>query len=299
MEIIETLKNFGTDFLSPVFQVAVLFLIFYALLKMLKGTNGIVMITACVIIAVFFYFCGEFLGMEAMKWISIKIGEVLPILLILVFQAEIRRFLLFVGRHKLSLFWKMSSEQKRVSTQTLIDELVDAVSAMTMQRQWHDAHHDKHFFIPSRNTGALIAIATRESAGLNEYIDNGVRIDAPVNSLLLRTIFYEGTPLHDGGVIIRDMSIVAASCQFPLSQNTRQTEATHTRHLAALGLAESTRALVLVVSEETGNISAVKGDGTLQMLDGPKALRELLGQSLGLIASGKDKPSVSGKKTKD
>ena len=101
--------------------------------------------------------------------------------------------------------------------------------------------------------GALIAI--EREASLSELSENGITIDAELNSYLIESIFFPKSALHDGGVVVQGDRIVAASCLFPLSQNPDIDKRLGTRHRAALGLSEETDALIIVVSEETGNIS--------------------------------------------
>jgi diadenylate cyclase len=127
--------------------------------------------------------------------------------------------------------------------------------------------------------GALIAI--ERDASLSELTENGITIDAELNSYLIESIFFPKSALHDGGVVVRDDRIVAASCLFPLSQNPDVDKRLGTRHRAALGLAEETDAFVLVVSEETGKISTASGgalnfDLTLEQLE--EQLDELYGR---------------------
>ena len=114
--------------------------------------------------------------------------------------------------------------------------------------------------------------AIEREASLSELTENGITIDAELNSYLLESIFFPKSALHDGGVVVRDDRIVAASCLFPLSQNPDVDKRLGTRHRAALGLSEETDALVLVVSEETGKISTASGgklnfDLTLEQLE--------------------------------
>ena len=128
--------------------------------------------------------------------------------------------------------------------------------------------------------GALIAI--EREASLSELSENGITIDAELNSYLIESIFFPKSALHDGGVVVQDDRIVAASCLFPLSQNPDIDKRLGTRHRAALGLSEETDALIIVVSEETGNISTASNGKlnhglTLEKLEA--ALDEVFGRS--------------------
>jgi diadenylate cyclase len=116
--------------------------------------------------------------------------------------------------------------------------------------------------------GGLIVL--ERNAGLRNYVETGTRLDAAVTSELLLTIFTPRTTLHDGAVIIHGDRVVAAGCILPLSQNPRLSQSLGTRHRAALGLAEETDAVVVVVSEETGEISVVINGVIEPNLDAPK-----------------------------
>ena len=154
---------------------------------------------------------------------------------VIVFQPEIRNALARIGRQRPIKFFLKLEEAG------VVDEIIDAVRRMS----------EDHI-------GALIVL--QKSIGLKDIIDTGVNIDAQVNSSLLRTIFFPDTPLHDGACVIRGDKITAAGCVLPLSENPSLGITYGLRHRAALGMAEQSDALCIVVSEETGNISfAYKG----------------------------------------
>ena len=255
-------------------QVLLLYFVFYQLLLLLRGTNGIIIMGVFAVIITVLSIAGHF-QFEVLAWLASKMIDILPLLLLIVFHSEIRRYMLFLGRHRLGFIRRSVTEKKRQTALDTVNELIDCVTSLTTLKSWHSTQELRRR-MPARNTGALIAISTSESAGLKEYIDNGVRISAPVNSLLLQTIFFDGTPLHDGGVIICNQTIEAANCQFPLTTNLRETDTVHTRHMAALGMSENTGALVLVVSEETGAVHLISGDGVMLAMESPDALREEL-----------------------
>jgi diadenylate cyclase len=116
-----------------------------------------------------------------------------------------------------------------------------------------------------RRQGALIVI--ERNVGLRNFVDTGTRVDAKVSAALLETLFSPGSPLHDGAVIVREDSILAAGCILPLSSNPRLTGVLGTRHRAAMGLAEETDAAVVVVSEQTGAISVAHRGAMRERLD--------------------------------
>jgi diadenylate cyclase len=168
-----------------------------------------------------------------------SISEVFVLAVIILFQPEIRRLLLLLGQNPLiRRFMQSPAQQER------IDEIVGAVRDLSRRR-----------------IGALIVF--ERSTGLRSYIETGAQLHAQVSRDLLVTIFYAQNPLHDGAVIIRDARIEAARCILPISTNMKLDSNLGLRHRAAVGLTEVSDAFVLVVSEETGQISTAS-DGDLR-----------------------------------
>lgn len=167
-----------------------------------------------------------------------SIGEVAVLAIIILFQPEIRRVLLLLGQNPLVRRFVSSSAQDE-----MLSEVTAAVSEMSKDR-----------------IGALIAF--ERSSGLRNYIETGTLIQAAVTRDLLITIFYGQNPLHDGALIITNRRIEAARCILPVSTSMKLSPHLGLRHRAAVGLTEQTDAVVVVVSEETGNIS-VSIDGEL------------------------------------
>ena len=166
-----------------------------------------------------------------------SISEVFVLAVIILFQPEIRRLLLLLGQNPLiRRFMQSPAQQERVG------EVISAIDDLS-----------------SRKIGALIAF--ERSTGLRSYVETGAQLHAQVSRDLLVTIFYSQNPLHDGAVIIRDARIEAARCILPVSTNMKLSTTLGLRHRAAVGLSELTDAFVVVVSEETGQISiANNGD---------------------------------------
>lgn len=184
------------------------------------------------------YFATRFLGLYMTSWILQELGTVLIILLIVVFQAEIRQAL-----YRFSLLRHLF-ESRHESADTRFQEIVETL-----------------FELAARRTGALVVFQRDES--LSDLTLNGVRLDCEISPQILESIFTDGTPLHDGAALIRDGRIVMASCHLPLSHNPDLPQFLGTRHRAALGLSERTDAVVAVVSEERGVVSlAVAGELT-------------------------------------
>lgn len=277
------------QFIGDLFQIIILAVFFYLILRLLRGTPGLLMLGVVVVAIPVLNILAYLLELNVLEWMLSRMLGIMPLFLLIIFQSEIRRLLTFLGRHRFRIFKRLASEKKKQSQLAMIDELVDCVCAFTVHPHWlwmkgigrngnsNGKGKIKKVFY---NTGALIAI---ESAPrLNEYIERGVAIDAKVSSLLLQTIFYKGTPLHDGGVIIRNGMIAAAACQFPAATDL-ENRPIHTRHNAAIGLSELIPdAIVIVVSEETGNVSVTTRQGHLDVMEGPRHFRNVLCRRMGV-----------------
>lgn len=225
------MKMFGFLPLRPfdIIDVIVVAFLLYQFFKFVKGTKATPILIG---LAVFFIvsFISRWLDLKAFSWIMSSILAVWVVAFVIVFQPEIRNALARIGRQRTIKFFL------KVEEPPTIGEIVDAVKKMS---------EDK--------IGALILI--QRSIGLMDIIDTGVRIDAQVNSSLLRTIFFPDTPLHDGACVIQGDTLVAAGCVLPLSENPDLGGRYGLRHRAALGISEQSDALCIVVSEETGKIS--------------------------------------------
>lgn len=210
----------------------------YRLLLWAKGTRA-----WQIIWGLLFFFAAVYvtdtLNLVALNWLLRSMFAFGPVALVILFLPELRHALEEFGRPG---FWGHSfGLVARENMGEMIDEVVAAVGAMAPKR-----------------IGALIVIE-RESR-LDDVVNTGTRIDAAVTSTLIQSIFYPGNPLHDGAIVIRERTIVAAACTLPLTGAPRVEAAVHTRHKAALGMSEESDAVVVVVSEETGIVSiAVEG----------------------------------------
>ncbi|MDO5547263.1 MAG: diadenylate cyclase CdaA [Eubacteriales bacterium] len=181
------------------------------------------------------------------------------IVLAIVFQPELRKVLRRVGETGVASF--LFSRQNEITLEeAVVKEMVTACKEMSWSR-----------------TGALVIFERRDS--LDEILKTGTRVDAKVVDELIRNIFYEGAPLHDGAMIVRDGRICAAGCVLPLSDNRNLAKELGTRHRAAVGMSERADSISLVVSEETGAIS-VAVRGKLQRNLVPEQLEELLTDAL-------------------
>jgi len=223
--MLELLRLFG---LAGLFEVLILSVVFYYIFLFLQGTRGAQVLLGLGMLLAFLLGATYLLQLTALNWLLRRVSVYLAIALLVIFQPEIRRALAELGRQPV---FTVSPERR-----TVIDAVVQAVTRL--------AEH---------KIGALIAI--QREIGTRSIQETGTPLDAPVVPELLAGLFYPHTPLHDGGVIIRDNRIAAAGCVFPLSQRMELHKSLGTRHRAALGLSEETDALVVVVSEETGTIS--------------------------------------------
>jgi len=269
------------EIIGNIFQIIILALFFYLVMRLLRGTPGMLMLGVVVVVIPSLSLAANFFQLGVLQWLLQNISDNLPLMLIIIFHSEIRRLLAFVGRHRFKVFQRLLTEKKKQRTIDMIEEIVDAVCAFTTRPNWRSPKTPtklKNVFV---NTGALIALEL--APRLNEYIEKGVEINAKVSSLLLQTIFFKGTPLHDGGVIIRNEQIAAAACQFPLSVDVRS-QTVHTRHSAALGLSEQVGdTIIIVVSEETGAVSVTIRSGELQTVETPRQLSKFLQEILHVL----------------
>ena len=174
----------------------------------------------------------QVLGLFTLNWLLNNFLGSLFVILVVIFQADIRRALTRVGAQ--------SFLGRNAATVTPAEEIATAAA-------WCSA----------RRVGALIVIEQED--GLGEFVESGRIVDGKVSPELLETIFMNGSPLHDGAVIINGDRILAAACLLPLSQNPNVSLSLGTRHRAAIGLSEDSDAVVLVVSEESGTISLARG----------------------------------------
>ena len=199
-----------------------------------------------------YWMVANFSNMRTVRWVLNSILQVGFMALVVVFQPEIRRALEQVGKTSSwasDLFHMHRNDQ---STRAKWQEAVVAICDAAEQ-------------LSDTKTGALIVM--ERYSKLTEIIRTGTPLNADVSREMLGTIFYEGTPLHDGAVVIVDGELKAAGCVLPLSNNLEMGKDMGTRHRAALGMSENSDAVVVVVSEETGIISLAKDGIIMRRLD--------------------------------
>ena len=231
-----------TDILSIIRKIAdisLVWLIFYFILKNIKNNVKLSLIFKGVAIIIVLKIVSDWLGFVTIGVLLDYIIQWGPIALIVIFQPEIRTILEQLGRSQLLGRHKVLTVDER---ERMVYEMVNAIDYLRKER-----------------IGALIVV--ERDISLGNYIDKAKKLYADLTSDLLIAIFYEGNPLHDGGVIIQGDRITCAGAVFPTSNSPKINKRLGTRHRAALGLAEETDAICIVVSEETGRISiALKGD---------------------------------------
>ncbi len=234
---------------SGMLEILVLAAGFYYTIQFFRGTRGAQVLTGLVVVLLLLTILTRLFHMEALYWLLQRFSVYLAVALVIIFQPEIRRALAELGKQH--VFGITAGER------SLVDAVVQA-----------------SIMLSERKVGALIAV--ERQTGTRPIQETGKPIDGRVTPELLATIFHPHTPLHDGGVIIRDNRIVAAGCVFPLSQQDEATRTLGTRHRAAIGLTEESDAIVVVVSEETGTISIAYNGRLSRGIDEDRLRRTLM-----------------------
>lgn len=231
-----------TDVLSilrKLVDISLVWFIFYYMLKNIKNNVKLSLIFKGVAFVIILKFVSDWFGFTTVGVLLDYIIQWGPIALIVIFQPEIRTILEQLGRSQLLGRHKVLTVDER---EHLVYELINAIDYLRKER-----------------IGALIVL--ERDISLGNYIDQAKKLYADLSSDLLIAIFYEGNPLHDGGVIIQGDRITCAGAVFPTSNSQKINKRLGTRHRAALGLSEETDAICIVVSEETGRVSiALKGE---------------------------------------
>jgi uncharacterized protein (TIGR00159 family) len=242
---------FQLSSISPrdVVDIAIVSYIFYRLLLLLRGTRGVQM-TIGIVVLFIFYFATRLYRLMTVEWLFSNLVTYVVFGIIVLYQNEIRRGLAGIGRNP--LFTRHRGKTGREGFEEII------LAATTLA---------------SKKIGALIVI--ERDIGLRNYAESGIKLDSVLTYDLLVTIFSPNTPLHDGAVIIQRDRIIAAGCFLPLTLDPYLSKELGTRHRAAIGVTEETDAVAVIVSEETGVISAAIGGEIIRNLDA-SSLRNVL-----------------------
>ena len=241
-DIVVNLKLY-LDWIPSIIDFIVVYVIIYKVLLWINNTH-IENLTRGLLTIFGIYLISRSLGLETLNWLLDRFATVIMIVLIIIFQPELRRFLEKIGTGDLFNPLLSGSGQHTVIVQQLLRS-IDMLS--------------------KRKIGALIAIEV--GLNLSEYVDSGIHIAGNISSDLLSSLFWPGSPTHDGAVIIRDSKIAAAGCLLPLTDTPLPDRRLGTRHRAALGLSERTDALIIVISEETGVITMAENGNLTRFLN--------------------------------
>ena len=242
-----------------ILEIGIISFILYHILLWIRNTRawllmkGIVSIMAMFIVA-------AILEMNTIIWIAQNVVYIGVIAVIVVLQPELRRALETLGKKNILGAFLPMEFNKIIEEGLFSDKTIKEISKACVE-------------MSKVKTGALIVVGQNDI--LTEYENTGIRLDAMISSQLLINIFEHNTPLHDGAVLIRGNRIAAATCYLPLSDNLNISKDLGTRHRAALGISESSDSLTVVVSEETGHISIVKGGKVKSKID-PQKLNNAL-----------------------
>lgn len=244
---------FKIGFISVTFldvlDILVLWFILFKVYQFIKGSRAVPMVIGLVVILIMSVIAPIF-KLSAITWLFNNLRTIWLIAFVILFQPELRRMLMYLGQTRLVRFFvKMTGNR-------VIEEIVKSTIELR-----------------ERGYGAIIVLV--RDTGVKAILETGVNIHAEVSVPLIVSIFNPRSPLHDGAIIVQNEIISAAKCILPLSQNTQLSQELGTRHRAALGLAEESDAIVVVVSEETGKIS-IAMDGTLHRDLNYDTLRKML-----------------------
>ncbi len=246
--------GFLTFTLVDLIDIGLVSYIFYRLYLAMRGTIAVQIFVGLLLILAF-SFVSQAANLKAMSWILHALTDIWVIAFIILFQPELRRLLVLVGRNPIVRFLIKTNLDES------IDEVIAAVTELARKKQ-----------------GALIVFV--RTTGIRAHVETGTKMEALVSRSLILSIFNPKSPLHDGAVVIKDRLIEAARCILPLS-NTADWEGQPlgTRHRAGLGISEQADVIVVIVSEETGSVSMAE-NGILQRGLTPAVLRRELKERL-------------------
>lgn len=262
-----SIADFGNYFINMItsmrivdfIDIALVSVLIYYIIKFTKERRAGILALGIVSLILFRIISGA-IGLSVINYIMDAVFQISIIALIVLFQPELRSLLERVGAGTVKGLSRFKDSKDKSFYNKLNTEIVSACSSLSESK-----------------TGALIVL--ERNVKLGDIISSGTVINAETSSILLRNIFYNKSPLHDGAVIIRDGRIYAAGCLLPLSQNNDIDRMLGTRHRAALGMSEISDAVTIVISEETGNIS-VAVNGNLNIVQDKNELRLILDKKL-------------------
>ena len=245
--------DYGQIF-RAVLDITVVAYVIYRLILLARGRRAWQILIGLGVFFLIYYISDRF-GLVTLNWLLKQVTPLGPVAIVILLFPELREVLERLGRLD---FWGATLHTTR--REAMVGTIEEIVRAATL--------------LAPRKTGALIVVE-RETR-LDDVIANGTVLDAAVSTELLGTIFYEGTPLHDGAVIVRGDRIVAAGCTLPLTDSPNIATNVHMRHKAAIGESEASDAVVVVISEERGTISLAIGGKLISGLNDETLRRKLL-----------------------
>ena len=231
---------------TDILEILIISYFVYHIIVWVKNTRAWVLMKGLLVIFLFMLLAIIF-KMQTIQWIARNVLGFAVTALIVIMQPELRKALEELGKKNL-LYSVLQKKKKKREDTLMSDKTVQEIVKACVE-------------MGKAKTGALIVIAQKQS--LNEYERTGIDVDAIVTSQLLINIFEHNTPLHDGAVVINGNRVTSATCYLPLSDNMELSKDLGTRHRAGVGISEATDSLTLIVSEETGKISAAY-DGKLE-----------------------------------
>ncbi|MBQ1705851.1 MAG: diadenylate cyclase CdaA [Clostridia bacterium] len=241
--------------LWDVFDILIVAFLFYRLIRFLRNTGARKLIYGLIILLLLLEF-SDLAELHVTHFIMETVMQFGLLALVIIFQPELRKMLEQFGSNRIARFFSDSRKQQKNVTDAVIVQTIEAVNALSWTK-----------------TGALIIFQRNDP--LTDIINTGTTINADVNAELLKNLFYNKAPLHDGAVIVAEGRIVAAGCILPLSGKQNISKDLGTRHRAGLGQSEHYDSLSVIVSEETGSISLAEA-GVLKQHLAPETLERLL-----------------------
>jgi diadenylate cyclase len=234
-------------------DIGIITFLVYRALQILRGSRAMQMIIGLAVI-LFAYVSSRALGLFTLNWILDNFLGSIILVIIVIFQSDIRRALTQVGTAPLF----GSVERSVQPAGDIIEEIAQAASSLA-----------------ARRVGGLIVV--EREVGLNEYMEIGTRLDARVSRELLESVFLPHSPIHDGALVIQKGRVTAVRCLLPLSTNPNLRKTWGTRHRAALGVTEETDGVAVVISEQEGAVALVVGGNVTENIDGARLRSALQG----------------------
>ena len=271
MNIFQPLKNFVYIGWVDLIDILLVAFIFYKIIGLVKETRAQQVLKGIIFVLVLAP-VSEWLQLDTLNYIVVNVMQIGILAIIIVFQPELRRMLEKFGRFNVSAIFKADQSANSFDTDEAITSIAAAAGNLSLTK-----------------TGALIVIERETKLG--EIAGTGTMLDAVGSPQLVENIFFHNSPLHDGAMILRKNRIVAAGCYLPLTEDNTLSKKLGTRHRAGIGISETADCVVVIVSEETGNISLAMS-GALETNFTPDTLKKKLST---LLAPQKSQVQESGK----